>query len=480
MPGILIPSAVLLLPMLFWRSGLGVVVVAFSFTTGIFARASHTSYDYDLIIIGAGASGLFASGAATLLGGAGQKTCLIDHGRTTGGDCTNAACVPSKSFRAKVSTLQQQQQEPSLSSPRAATTNNVRAIREYIRETVEIVRAREDLGRRRPNNLDLLLVQSCHFVGPREVQVVVREDQNNDDKDPSCAVAPTITRRLTAKKFLIATGADPVVPPALERAARRAAIPWATYRTFLNPDSSGEEDDTEFWNVLESSTRRKRRRILVVGGGATACELIQSLASMNSRDLEIVWVAPSILPDEDVILQQAAYDLLVATTNRTTNDTTTTSATTTFHLGRLVDIQIDGRPVIQSARDNRTIVTLEEPVDAMLLCIGRVAATRELDLSVAGVDVDGRGRILVRSDLRSTSNRHVFAAGDCCSAILPRHRSASQAAWTGFHAVRNLKVPPLLRPGGTSVARSIPRIVYTRCVLYMDMSLGRQRSHQQN
>jgi pyruvate/2-oxoglutarate dehydrogenase complex dihydrolipoamide dehydrogenase (E3) component len=414
-----------------------VVVVVSSFTT-------QHSYDYDLIIIGAGASGLFASGAAAgLFGG---KTCLIDHGRTTGGDCTNAACVPSKSWRAKVAT----QQESSSTS-----TNNVRAIREYIRETVEMVRARESVPEDRAprlNNLDLLLVESCHFVGRREVQIIMPNDKNNKDQNASTIKM----RRLTAKKFLIATGADPVVPPALATAARNAAIPLATYRTLLNPDVN----DSGFWNVLESSsssssasTRRKRRRILVVGGGATACELTQSIMDMDSCDLDIVWVAPAILPEEDVILQQAAYDLLLAN-----------NQTTTFHLGRLVDIQPNRRPVVQSARDNKTLFTLDEPVDAMLLCIGRRAATRDLCLTAAGVDVDGQGRIMVRPDLRSISSRHVYAAGDCCSMIRSRHRSASQAAWTGFHAVRNLKVPFFLQLGGNSVAQNIPRIIYARFV----------------
>ena len=65
--------------------------------------------EYDLIIIGAGASGLFASGASTMLG---SKTLLVDLvvGNATdnngeaitsniGGDCTNSACVPSKAVR---------------------------------------------------------------------------------------------------------------------------------------------------------------------------------------------------------------------------------------------------------------------------------------------------------------------------------------------------------------------------------------------
>ena len=50
----------------------------------------------DLVIIGAGSSGFVASVAASLLG---QKTALVEIGDHLGGDCTNAACVPSKALR---------------------------------------------------------------------------------------------------------------------------------------------------------------------------------------------------------------------------------------------------------------------------------------------------------------------------------------------------------------------------------------------
>lgn len=58
--------------------------------------------DYDLIVIGAGASGMFAYGTAASLG---CKTLLIekydesDRCFVVGGDCTNATCVPSKAYR---------------------------------------------------------------------------------------------------------------------------------------------------------------------------------------------------------------------------------------------------------------------------------------------------------------------------------------------------------------------------------------------
>jgi pyruvate/2-oxoglutarate dehydrogenase complex dihydrolipoamide dehydrogenase (E3) component len=56
--------------------------------------------EYDLAIIGAGASGLIAVDFALQLG---ARTALIDKG-PIGGDCTWTGCVPSKSL-IKVATV---------------------------------------------------------------------------------------------------------------------------------------------------------------------------------------------------------------------------------------------------------------------------------------------------------------------------------------------------------------------------------------
>lgn len=354
-----------------------------------------SSFDYDLIIVGAGASGMFASGAARLFGG---RTCLVDLERP-GGDCTNAACVPSKSFRSI-----------------AEYSKDIRACREYVRDTVSLVRDREIL--RETEHFEFKQTKSCKFVGKREIELT----------------DATGSHQLSAKKFIIATGAGPIIPERLQKAAQACDIPLATYRTLLHPDTN-----EEIWNVLE---KKETKRIVVAGGGATACELIQSLANTRSN-LEILWVAPSILSDEDIILQQAAHDLLV---NQTT-----------YHMGRLVGIEAKC-PVIQIAGFETRLL---DPVDAVLLCIGRSPATNDLQLDSANVKLDASGRICVRPDLRSVSNPHVYASGDCCLAT-PRHRSASQAAWTGFHAVRNLKFPFLRF--GSSFARNIPRVIYTTYV----------------
>ena len=52
-------------------------------------------YDYDLIVIGAGAGGLTAS---TFAGQSAAKTLLIEKEEKLGGDCLHYGCVPSKTL----------------------------------------------------------------------------------------------------------------------------------------------------------------------------------------------------------------------------------------------------------------------------------------------------------------------------------------------------------------------------------------------
>src|SRR3989338_9849631 len=51
-------------------------------------------YDFDIVVIGGGAGGLFAASVANTLG---AKTCLVEKKRL-GGDCTWFGCMPSKAL----------------------------------------------------------------------------------------------------------------------------------------------------------------------------------------------------------------------------------------------------------------------------------------------------------------------------------------------------------------------------------------------
>lgn len=421
-------------------------------------KTRAATYEYDLIIIGAGAAGLFASGASSSM--LGRKTALVDYNKEIGGDCTNAACVPSKALRSMARQASASATTASVGTitgrpmQRSSSSNQdwIKAAERHIAVTVNAVRSREDSNemQERNPNLDIVLVNDCRFVGPHSLQVVTTRALQSEN-----AITTTV---LTSRRFLICTGASPVVPVDWEQAASSANLPLWTYRSLLRPD------DSTFFQWLSSQqqsssspsthTSSSSKRLLIVGGGATAVELGQSVARLlqcmiNSNNLnatvEIELVAPAILPTEDATLQESALKLLCR-------------AGIKCRLGVKLNTILPDRSVVLS--DNSTL----PPVDGMIVCIGRSPASSlsSLDLEKAGIAWDPKDGVLVHgSSLQSTTAPHVSAAGDCSSAVTDRSQTAAHAAWNGFYAVGNTAVPWFLRFGGRSVHPTVPRVIYS-------------------
>ncbi len=120
------------------------------------------------------------------------------------------------------------------------------------------------------------------------------------------------------------------------------------------------------------------RRLLVVGAGPVGCEMAQAFARLGSR-VALVAKGGRILPRE---LPAAAESLAKS-------------------------FQADGITVVSESPPFTDF-------DAVLLATGRAPNVESLNLSVAGVALDGDKGILVDEHLRTT-NRRVFAAGDVTS-----------------------------------------------------------------
>ncbi|KAG7341922.1 mercuric reductase [Nitzschia inconspicua] len=402
--------------------------------------------EYDVIIVGAGASGMFASGTSTMLG---SKTLLLDFGvkedknrlnGNIGGDCTNAACVPSKAVRS----LARMAAIGAPSPIRNSTKSWLLSAREHATITVNKVRFRESPSAMvaRNKNLDIGLLSDGNFVNSHEMDLDITEFFSSTK--PIICVPRKIRAR--GKKFILATGASPVVPEKLQKEAEQAALHLYTYRTLLRP---GLESNDAIWNHSSNTTNNTivQKKIVVAGGGATACELTQSLARLSAdQNVEIHLVAPVLLPKDDVTLQNAALQILSAQDN------------VHFHLGNRVEAVLPDIGIRLS--DGSTI----HDAEALLLCIGRRPQLESLQLENAGIAYDkNRGVLVHPSTLRSISSKHVYACGDCASAVnkKPNGRTATQAAWTGYHAASNAILPKLLTLGSKSVQNTVPRVVYT-------------------
>lgn len=127
--------------------------------------------DYDLIVIGGGAGGLFAASVANSLG---AKTCMIDKTRL-GGDCTWFGCMPSKA----------------LLTAGAHGFDGSRALA-HVKDVVNEIATHHPKEVFEKRGISVLFGKT-QFIDKNTIQI-------NDQK-------------LSAKKFIISTGSHPAIPP---------------------------------------------------------------------------------------------------------------------------------------------------------------------------------------------------------------------------------------------------------------------------
>ena len=176
-------------------------------------------------------------------------------------------------------------------------------------------------------------------------------------------------RRITARRFVIATGSDAAIPP----------IPGLADVPFLTNDS-----------IFDLPCLPDH--LIIIGGGVIGCELSQSFARLGSL-VTIVDIG-KLLPNDDpdavaVVRDQLRADGVVILEDAVIGSAGASAGNVTLHLG-------DGVVLTGSH---------------LLVAAGRRARMDGFGLDLAGVATTPAG-ITVDRHLR-TSNARVFAIGDC-------------------------------------------------------------------
>lgn len=442
-------------------------------------KGEKPKYDYDIIVIGAGASGMIAAGTASSFG---YRTLLVEkimaNNSTVeeektpfhvGGDCTNHACVPSKAIRTAAHFAAAKKKMTMITG--GDTNNNdydddfLLLGREHSKRTVEKVRGRESVERIANSSpkLDLAFTNKVKFISSNSISLSAQytyvfnttaTSANNLTKTTGNSyIRETQELHLSAKKFIIATGANPIVPPRIAKAAEEANVPLLTYKTLYRPDGPGIISDECLWNIQSSSSspsdtssRNNKKRIVIVGGGPFGVEISQSLARLSKNSTTVSLVCPSVLPSEDVAARFAARELLK-------------EDGVNIIRGRVVDI-------VSKKKSQETIAHLllhnntTIPLDVLILALGRKpgSSLEELNLEKAGVKWTNDDGIQVNSRLRS-SNKNIYAAGDCASSVDARDRRAVHAGWLGYRALQSAVFPRILLPND-NVHPFVPRVTF--------------------
>ncbi len=206
-------------------------------------------FEYDLIVIGAGASGLAAARAARR---GGRRVALVEKGRP-GGDCTHYGCVPSKTLldvAHRVAGARMAQQW-GLESVGDVDFGSVMA---HVHDVIAQIEQDESAAQLAAEGIDLI-DGWARFTSQRDIDID--------------------GRALTAGRFVLATGAHAAIPP----------IPGLDQVRYL--------DNKTLFDLTE-----RPEHLLVMGGGAIGVELAQAFSQLGSR-VTIVEAAPRILTKEE-------------------------------------------------------------------------------------------------------------------------------------------------------------------------------------
>jgi pyruvate/2-oxoglutarate dehydrogenase complex dihydrolipoamide dehydrogenase (E3) component len=298
--------------------------------------------DYDLIVLGGGAAGLGAARAAARRR---AKTLLVSDG-PPGGDCTFYGCVPSKTL---------------IESARAGLPYPAAARR--IRQAVAAVAATEDAVALRAEGIEVADGRA-EFVGPGRIRVDGRV--------------------VAARRFVIATGSRPVVPP----------IPGLATVSYLT-------NETVF------DLRQLPTSLAVLGGGASGCELAQAYTRLGSR-VTVIEALDRLLPGEE---PEASRVIAEVFAREGVDVRVGAGVAAVSNAGQGVRLDLAGGQVVEAQR--------------LLVAAGRSPITDGMSLDVVGVRVDERGYV-VTDDHLATTAPGVHAAGDVTGRLLLTHAAFAQ------------------------------------------------------
>lgn len=216
--------------------------------------------DFDLVVIGAGASGLSVTAGAAQLG---LRVALIERHRM-GGDCLNAGCVPSKALLAAAHAAQAIRQAGRFGIAPQEPVVDWDQLRVHLQGVIAAIAPADSEQRFRHLGASVIRAEA-RFL------------------DPATIVADG--RRITARRFVIAAGSRPSVP-AIEGLARY----WTNETLF----DLAERPD----------------HLLVLGGGPVGLEMADAFSSLGCR---VTLVEPSRLAaSEDPELVAALQAALAA------------------------------------------------------------------------------------------------------------------------------------------------------------------------
>jgi dihydrolipoamide dehydrogenase len=340
------------------------------------SAAASDSFDFDVIVIGAGYGGFDAArhGAEH-----GLKVAIVEA-REMGGTCVNRGCVPSKALLAasgRVRELADQEHLRGFGIHTGPVRFERQAIADHARQLVEAIRG--NLTRSLERCGATILRGRGRLEGSQ--RVAVRESSG-------------VERVYSAREVILATGSDPFVPPGIETDGR----------TVFTSDEAIHLEWLPRW-------------LTIIGSGYIGLEFADVYTALGC-EVTMIEALDRIMPTFDPDISKIAGRHLIE------------GRDIDARAGVLASRITPGSPVRIELVDMATrepVDTLE--VDAVLVATGRIPASQHLNLASVGVGTE-RGFIPVDATMRVLVDGapvpHLWAVGDVTGKMMLAHTAAAQ------------------------------------------------------
>lgn len=361
---------------------------------------------FDLVAIGGGTAGLVTAAVSAALG---ARTALVERDRL-GGECLWTGCVPSKALIGSARIARAFRRGPEFGLRAAEPGRDGGAVLESVRAVRARIQPHDDPERFRAMGVEVVEGEA-RFRSAGELRVE----------------GPAGARRLRARRFVIATGSRPTVPPipGLEECG------YQTHET-----------------AFDRATLP--RSVAIIGAGAIGVEFAQAYRRLG--------IEVALLEREDRILvaeDPGPADLLRALLEREGVAIRTGVRVAKVERpggpGAPVRLSLEEREADSRGAEGRAGEPGFLEAEEVLVAAGRRPNVEALGVEAIGVETGPTG-IAVDDRLR-TSRPHIFAAGDVTGGLLFTHVADHEAR----AVARNALFP---FPGRVSY-RAVPWVTYT-------------------
>ncbi|QPM92474.1 FAD-dependent oxidoreductase [Pseudooceanicola algae] len=337
------------------------------------------TFDRNLIVIGGGAAGLVSAyiAAATK-----AKVTLVEAHKM-GGDCLNYGCVPSKALIKSAKQAHHMRHADHFGLEAVAPRIPFARVMARVHQVIADIAPHDSIERYTDLGVEVLQGYA-RLLDPWTVEITLNDGT---------------TQRLTTRAIIIATGAQPFVPP----------LPGIEDVGYLTSDT--------LWDRLKNRDEAPGRMV-VLGGGPIGTELAQSFARLGSQVTQVE-MSPRLMMKEDADVSAIVQTALEADgVNVLTGHKALSCGVTDGE--KWIEVEEEGG-------ETRKIF-----FDELIAAVGRAPRLKGFGLEDLGIRID---RVVETNEYLETLYPNILAAGDVAGPFQFTHTAGHQAWFAAVNAL---------------------------------------------